>query len=67
MMLNSILGMNDVNYIDLDETLEPEIAQACANLSASGLIGESIAIQETMSRVEAAELLSKALEIMSKR
>ena len=66
-MLNEALGLNDVNYIQLDETLAPETAQACANLSASGIMEDSQLVEETLSRIDAAELLSKALELMSRR
>ena len=66
-MLNEALGLNDVNYIQLDETLAPETAQACANLSAAGIMEDSQLVEETLSRIDAAELLSKALELMSRR
>ena len=67
LMLNEALGLNDVSYIELDETLAPEMAQACANLSASGILKDGEAVEETLSRIDAAELLSKALELMSRR
>lgn len=66
-MLNKALDINDVSYIALDETMEPETARACANLSASGIIPEGELMEETLNRVDAAELLSKALELMSRR
>lgn len=67
LMLNDALGINDVNYIQLDETLSEDAAQACANLSATGIIDSGEAAEETLSRIDAAELLSKALEFMSQR
>ena len=66
-MLNQALDLNDVSYIQLDAALQPEVAQACANLTASGIIREGELVEETMSRMDAAELLSKALELMSRR
>lgn len=66
-MLNKALGLNDVSYLQLDAALQPEVAQACANLTASGIIREGNLVEETMSRMDAAELLSKALELMSRR
>ena len=66
-MLNEALGLNAVKYVQLDETLAPETAQACANLSASGIMEDSQLVEETLSRIDAAELLSKALELMSRR
>ena len=66
-MLNQALDLNDVSYIQLDAALQPELAQACANLTASGIIREGVLVEETMSRIDAAELLSKALELMSRR
>lgn len=67
LILNKALGLNDVSYISLDSELEPETAQACANLSASGIIKDGVLVEETLNRVDAAELLSKALELMSRR
>ena len=66
-MLNQALELNDVSYIQLDAALQPELAQACANLTASGIIRDGALVEETMSRMDAAELLSKALELMSRR
>lgn len=66
-MLNQALGLNDVGYLQLDGTLRPEVAQACANLTASGILRDGALVEETMSRMDAAELLSKALELMSRR
>ena len=66
-MLNQALGLNDVSYIQLDTALQPEVAQACANLTASGILRDGTLVEETMSRMDAAELLSKALELMSRR
>lgn len=66
-MLNQALGLNDVSYLQLDAALQPEVAQACANLTASGIIRDGNLVEETMSRMDAAELLSKALELMTRR
>lgn len=67
LILNKALKLCDVSYMTLDEGLEPETAQACANLSASGIIREGTLIQESLDRADAAELLVKALELIKKR
>lgn len=67
LILNRALGLNDVSYISLDSGVERETAQACANLSASGILREGELIQESLSRVEAAELLIKALDLVRSR
>ena len=66
-ILNKTLGLNDVSYLELDASMEPEAAQACANLSASGIIHEGVLIQDSLDRIEAAELLIKALELVNGR
>ena len=67
LILNKALGLNDVRYVELDAALERETAQACANLSASGIIREGTLIQDSLTRLEAAELLVKAAELVGKR
>jgi len=67
MLLNNTLGLNDVRYVELDDSMEHATAQACANLSASGILDDMDHSDEKLTRAEAAELLSKALELISKR
>ena len=66
-ILNNVLDINPVSYICLDDSLEPETAQACANLTACGLIKEGTLLKETLSRAEAAQMLSEAMELLAKR
>ena len=66
-ILDSIIGTTDVSYVNLNDSFEPAMAQACANLSACGLIMEGQLINEELSRAEAAVMLAKALEIIGNR
>lgn len=63
-ILNRALGLNDVSYMELDASLEREAAQACANLCASGISDGSVSVRDGLTRLEAAELLAKALELI---
>ncbi len=67
LMLNRALAMNNVNYLELDATLGEEEAQACANLSATGILYEGTHVPENLTRLEAAELLVNALRVVGSR
>ena len=66
-ILNRALGLNDVRYLTLDSAMEKETAQACANLSASGIIREGALTEKSLNRLEIAELLVRALELVNNR
>lgn len=66
LMLNRALSMNNVSYIELDETLGEETAQACANLSATGIF-EGEVLPDKLTRLEAAELIVNTLKVVSSR
>lgn len=66
-VLNNVIGITDVSYINLNDSFDPGTAQACANLSACGLIKEGQLINDELSRAEAAVMLAKALEIINNR
>ena len=66
-MLNRALGLKDIDYISLDSEWEPEAAQACANLSAVGIVESQTLIHDELTRAEAAQMLIKALEVVKGR
>ncbi len=66
-ILNNVIGITDVSYINLNDSFDPGTAQACANLSACGLIKEGQLIKDELSRAEAAVMLAEALEIVNNR
>lgn len=67
-MLDKALNITPVSYISLNSELDTELAQACANLSACGLIkNSSLITDEVLSRSEAAQMLCSALELKSRR
>lgn len=66
-MLDRALNVTEVSYLPLDAQLESELAQACANLSACGLIEQNGLMDDTLSRAEAAKMLSAALELKERR
>ena len=67
LLLNNALGINDVSYLLPETALSSETSQACANLRAVGLICEGELKEETLTRIEAAELIVKALELVKNR
>ena len=62
--LNKLLRLNDVRYVSLDGAEDVETAQACANLSACGVICEGELISDSLTRIEAAELLVNAMKLI---
>ena len=67
LLLNNALGINDVSYLLPETALSSEASQACANLRAVGLICEGELKEETLTRIEAAELIVKALALVENR
>ena len=67
LLLNNALKINDVSYLLPESELSSETSQACANLRAVGLIREGELKEETLTRLEAAELIVKALELVKNR
>lgn len=67
MLLDRVIGTTNVSYIELNDEMEIEQAQACANLSACGLIKEGQLVKAELSRAEAAQMLVRALEILDNR
>jgi len=66
-ILNRALGLNDVSYLEPDGELTEEIAQACVTLSATGIVKETVKADEKLSRVECAEMLVKAMDLIRNR
>lgn len=65
-MLNSILKLKSVSYLPLYGELDTNAAQACANLSAYGIIKEGRLIGDEMTRAEAAMLLASAISVVDR-
>lgn len=66
-MLNSILKLKTVSYLPLYGELDTDAAQACANLSAYGIVKEGRLIGDEMTRAEAAMLLASAISITDRK
>lgn len=62
LMLDSILGLSPVSYISLDDSIDGELAQACANLQACGIF-DGPATADILTRREAAHMLVNALDM----
>lgn len=62
-MLNGLLGLDAVSYVNLNEELDETSARACANLDAYGIIKEGHLIGDTLSRAEAALLLASVVQL----
>ena len=66
-LLNSCLKITDVSYINHEESLDNELAQACANLSACGIIRSGEPLFDKLSRADAAQMLCNSLSIKNNR
>jgi len=66
-ILDRIVKISPVSYICMDDSLPENTAQACANLSACGILKEGVLLKETFSRAEAAEMLFGAMELLENR
>ncbi len=60
-ILNQSLGIRDVSYRNLEQSLSRPEAQACANLEAYGILRQGEALLENISRCQAADMLCKAM------
>lgn len=65
-ILSDVLGLKSVSYLPLNESLDSDAAQACANLSAYGVIKEGRLLGDELTRAEAAMLLASANEMLVK-
>lgn len=66
LMLDKALNLTSVSYIPLDDTLAPAAAQACANLTACGVM-EQTADPSYLTRGTMAKLLTGAMDLLEKR
>lgn len=66
-MLDKALGITKVSYVQLNADADEGIAQACANLSACGLIGDKGTIDTSLTRSEAAQMLAAAMQLIARR
>ena len=62
LILNAAMAYQDVSYIKLNAEMDEELAQACANLIAYGVVEKNFLPGEKMTRAEAAVLLAAALD-----
>lgn len=65
-ILSNVLGLKSVSYMPLLDELDENAAQACADLTAYGVIKEGRLLGDEMTRAEAAMLLASAAEILDK-
>lgn len=65
-ILSNVLGLKSVSYMPLLDELDENAAQACADLTAYGIIKEGRLLGDEMTRAEAAILLASAAEILDK-
>jgi len=61
-MLNNVLGLSDVHYLDADEDTPQWASQAVMNLSANKIIMSGEARADVLTRAEAAEILLRAMD-----
>lgn len=66
LILDKALNVTSVSYIPLDETLAPAAAQACANLTACGVLEEAPE-QSYLTRGTMAKMLSAAIDLLESR
>lgn len=67
LILNDVLGLENVNYINFTLDGEHEFVQACMNLNSVDVIREALSAEDNLSREEAAIMLVKAIEIIENR
>ena len=65
-MLSRALNVTSVSYIALDEELEKDVAQAVVNLVACGVMKDA-STGTVLTRSEAAQMLTAALELKARR
>ena len=66
-ILDRVMGVAQVSYLQPDEELEPALAQACVNLSAHGMLQGTAGMDNSLKRSEAAQMLSAALTLRESR
>ncbi len=66
-MLDSNLNTTKVSYINYEADLSEGVAQACANLSACGIIKEGEPLFDHLTRSDAAQMLAKSLQLKENR
>lgn len=62
LILNAAMAYQDVSYIKLNAEMDEELAQACANLIAYGVVEKNFLPGEKMTRAETAVLLAASLD-----
>lgn len=67
LMLDRALNTTRVNYLALDEYAAEEVAQACINLAACGVLEDSGISPDILTREEMARMIASAISVMENR
>lgn len=67
LILDKCLGLNDVSYIDVDNSVPEGSVQSAANLSACGIISDTSAGDAPLSRAKCADMLANAMSVLNRR
>lgn len=67
LMLDRALNTTRVNYLALDEYAPENVAQACVNLAACGVLEDSSISPDMLTRADMANMLASAIAVMEKR
>jgi len=66
-LLNRALGLSDVRDVPASDVLDDQLAQACANLRACGILSGSEPTEAPLNRTQAAEMLVAAKKLLDRR
>lgn len=67
LMLDRALETTKVNYLSLDEYAQEDVAQACLNLAACGILEDTGISSDMLTRADMAQMISSALSVIEKR
>jgi len=67
LMLDRAIGTTKVNYLEIDEYAPEDVAQACVNLAACGVLDNTAISPDTLTRVDMARMIAAAISVMEKR
>jgi len=67
LMLDRTLNTTKVNYLAYDEYAPADVAQACVNLTACGVLEETAISPDMLTREEMARMIASAISVLEKR
>lgn len=67
LILDRAINLTAVSYIPLEDGIDADVAQACANLTACGVLDEAEPAEELLTRGEMARMLAAAIKISESR